>query len=759
MSSLLSSLAEKEVEALAVLCKTEVLCRFEQGQERVFRFRHDRIFGYFAVRALANRLRTNRAKDDLFADPYYAEYVGEALCIAGSSLEISQLEEMAPLALIAALIYLEENNPICMDVLNAVKSVLEKPAPRDSVRSYIYWYGADILRRARSEFVLSVTESQKANPVFSQARFGAGDAYAGVIALGRERIWFQLNDSRLDRIIEQANNLHHPKLVRGCKLILARTDLSDWERYGVLILAGLLAHPSLTSLTLKVWAQAHNRSELLPNAIWAMLRCGGKGLSTDIQDPLNDWLELPLQVTNDRVVTSPRGRVTSDIAWAMRFGLGRQGTQCLVRKARQVIELRREVAEILDDVRTEETIEFVVKYSAETGRRQIRPWHPKWVRPSLSRKRSRDAAALSVEHLEKLQGLSVDPHKSKWFREGARHLWLLVTPNIAELRSVSDSNPEYRSVIMRRASLHDTDAVQEVVRLAQTDWRFWALVPKVWSREAYGLVDQELSRIGRARLPRDTDAISSLAAVIRAIPTEDGEALLEKHWKRLRGSRMFLQTALYFAREPWLNRVAEALKLKESVDEPLRHITWTFGFRQSGLDEQIEPKHLYALQPYLAQLEWMELHEVSYKALKHGMSKWSQEHVLPEYERRLADRRNSETDRILIGDRMRIDFPTDEDLIKELDHLTERSGRTGCYMWARRFDAKRDPPDRMGRLLANWLRADPSAKRLSMVAAALEVAGTRADLTILDEPILGDDYDEIAEIRARTKLAVRRKSL
>lgn len=83
----------------------------------------------------------------------------------------------------------------------------------------------------------------------------------------------QIRDSLWDQAIAQAKHYHKSKILQELKQLLVDRSKNDVERRSALALAGFLSFPNLNVEIQTCWEISQDKSETLPEAIWAIIQC------------------------------------------------------------------------------------------------------------------------------------------------------------------------------------------------------------------------------------------------------------------------------------------------------------------------------------------------------------------------------------------------------------------------------------------------------------------------------------------------------
>ena len=743
------------------------ICRLTEmaGVSRL-QFRHDRVLEYHLSQAASGMLIGERDDNEAVADPFFTTFVGRA--IARTELPSGVLERVRlqnPVSLIAAVPYLTTSPSTYADgVVQLARSWLSQSGNYpDSMRYYGLW----VLARANSPRVLDVTEGTPKNQRMWEARLRNGDASAGALALSRE-FFPAVRFSWLESLIEEARMHHGNSLSEHLRVLLGSTSLSDQQRYGALCLAGYLGDPTMASDVGLAWENAGDKPAALLAALWAGLRCAGNR-PTEVVGPMMPHI-LTLQHDELGRSESQLLSILRKLRSASRHGFGEPVLTYLVQLGTEREEFRRIVALIVEHIDHPVTIRYVVRLlgEAEHSAREaggFSSWAISW-RDSWTRRESGLSGCLSSDSIATLRSLWADEQSPEWLQDYAFAVWATHIDNLAELAVVKPGMRQYESAVWQRAVRGDRSVAGYVRDKLGMDYRWFHVIHHIWDNKFEMNMDAALGGIATSNSSnvdlRSNDRFE-LGELLRDIPADVAERLLAKHWTGLNRSGLFIQAALYHGTAKCLELAAESLTQHEQNVDTLKYIGSFFGFNTERLRDRLTDHHLGVLLPYLGQLDDVCIGEMLDYCHQFDHWEWAKCHLEPEMRRRVSMAKPEFGNVIPYIVRItRRWFPTDDELLEELDRLEQIQTRTRpghLSHWWDAFVERGDPEERASRLLFAWLAQIPSPSRFTAAAGLIRDRGKRQDLELLLMLNPAGEDPEAERAAADAEFGVRRRSL
>jgi hypothetical protein len=764
-------LSENEVQAVRELARMGQLCRVtSRSADNHFEFRHDRILEHFLVLALQPRLRNAEANADVLSDPFYASFVGQAVTMTQPSDELlGWVRQHAPLALVSAIRFLPVlSYDMVHRIIDAVTDWLQSVSKEFRTPPAILWEAYRLLIEADTPHVLAITASLAHHPLMARARLANGDAAAAIVECSNTQIFLPaMNDRQLDAVLSRAIHRHKLRLIADLTRMLQMPDLTDSGRRGALVLAGFIADPMLVDPVQAAWSLTNNKQGLLVSALWAGIRCAASDPAGVLDGMMEIWAALPDQ--HERGGLSERMSISQELQFAVRRGITETVLRYLTVKARTDEALRWPITFVLEHVDHPIAVRFLIEEAAEIerclkGTDKFSPWLVT-LKNSWDPKIEGTGRRLPPEAVQEVRSCWETESATAHLRETAFSFWVTATDDMNELRSIPSDHRQFESVLWRRARLGDLSVAPSIKPLLATKQQWFHVLANIWTEQFVEVVDDALEKLEKDT-PSDctggeTNMHCMLAYLLRDIPRNQAQLLLLKHWDYLRFSRRFLQAALYLGSAECVAVADKAIAGYPNGIDPLQYIHYFFGFRCSGLMDRIELRHLEVLVPYLERLHDHALWEMADLCNQRNFCDWSLCYLKPEFDRRRSlscQAVKHGQDITWLAPRY---FPSDDDLLTELDGIEQRGGsyHGSLYHWSEEFERRRDEHTRWRRVLTDWLSRSPTVTRFRLVADAIRKHGTRDDIALLYGHVIPSDSDEIEQMIVNAKFGVMRRSL
>jgi hypothetical protein len=714
------------------------ICRSVEvgGEERV-EFRHDRILEHVLAKAAAEILIAPEDPPPTLADPYFAPHIGIAL--AGGQVPNSKLDWLLannPIAMVAGLRSIHDAQIWVNEIKTRIRAWLSSGNNRTALQRNDALY---LLAETNSPHVLFVTEDvPDGNPHLSEARLRNGDARAGARALSRD-FYPRMSYNWLESLISDARENNGLVLVAGLQELLSRELGNGPLLRGALSLAGYLDDPLLADSILEAFKKAPPSDESLLCFLWAGLRCG-REKSTAIVGPMMERL-LTVDDTSTPSSLSRRGAIEEALAFCGRHGFADSMLAYLTKLGKRE-EYRWVVASILRNIDHPASVGFMAQTIAlrrsQVPRGGFFPystqWREQWRRDTESRR-------LSNPSLEVLHGLWKNPDSPDWLKNYAFEVWAEYTDDLAALREVGVEGSFADNAIRRRAIKGDIEVASAIkARIEKGEARpYWLqFFHYVWRPDFEEMLDKLITEAGFARGPKEnlwSNENYELAHALRDIPAEPSERLLLKHWPKLDGIPLFIQTALYVSTEDSRQTAAEALAAVDRSINAFEHVGQFFGFKTLGLQDRLRIKHVESLGPYLGRIDAFTVFDIAEWCFRNDYRFWAIQNLKPVCEQRLKEpgKRNERDSSMIRHTRARW-FPAGEDLFAHFDAAEGSDDPSRLFQLERLFDEYLDAggtAKRFFQVLESWVSQAPSERRRVTALAALQIRGGRSDLELL----------------------------
>ena len=706
--------------------QAQLLILLQDRTEQILSFRHDRIRDYLLAFHSLNKIE--RADDSLsyLSDPYYYSILGKGIAyFRPSDGVLARLRDQTPLALLEALRELGGDAQAYEATLNTeVQRWLEEQGGESALLPSVQGEAMNLLRDTDSKHVLEITESFPQFPPILLARFRNGDLEAGIgfcdSHMGGSP---NMNDPQRDSVFTDAMRRWGDQYADALSKALSSIDAEHVR--GALRLAGFIGRSELGSGLEECWEQHSDDRELLPAFLWAAFQCGIPEHISLVNQIFDRWASLPSgsSINDDTDDEFVKGDVYAEVKFSLPREISEEQIRYLIEAVEEFPELEYHLLLLLNSVPDPDALELVVRKRGEHNQETdgLSHWSvifgDEW-KPDRSR-----GQALQPEMKARLKDLWTNEDIINEIRTIAFHLWSRNTApgDLEELARVSDNDLFSHAATYRRLELNDKTVFRSSSFDIVENSRLLGAVPSAWCPEAYEIIDMILEQESP---DEQDDLFYHLGDLLFRIPQDDAEQLLETHWETIGHRPKFFQAALYTA-TPLTRELAETTY--EAIETPtvlFEHIMMNFGFNTRGRSELISQAQILSLEPYLAEIDELDLVRIAEKANEIGLTEWSADYIRP----------------LLSEETRQQSYPTDEDLIQRLDAIKDGEDSVrNIRVWMREFDRRAESKTRAFRILNEWLTQDPSVDGYRMVAQAIKGWGTREDLSILDDISLEDN--------------------
>jgi hypothetical protein len=719
------------------------LCHIvNQGKRDIFEFRHDRMLEWQLSQTISREFTLDHPEWDAVLDPYMVQVLGRTLANHSATDTVLDLcEERLPASLVAALAFLPAGNNaysvrICKRVAKWLRSMhLLLPSVQDDALS--------MLQNTVSEYVLPVTKEVVPTRPILFARLRNGDAISGATVLCHE-FYPRTNFSWLEELIVQAVSGYGDKLAGELADILHGPAMPDDIRRGALVLAGYLGNRTLADAILAAWQSAPDTNEIIVSALWAALRCS---------DPSGNLLAAILPaiffVSEEPGVGgwTARRQLFEDIGFSARHGFSFEALSFLKSLAEREERYEPFVFSLFERIDTPMCLEFVVRKIARLAAKPIAPghisgvymWETQWRRTAGLKDQPMPADC--VDALWQW----CQPGNPDWLRTYAFKLWLRYSGDKLWSTDIPADLTGSETAVWELAKRGDRRVAQRFSQRMRDDPNWFNGIRYLWSDSFEAALDGALKAGNPA-------AIHTL----RDVPADVAERLIVTNWDAIHNRPYAIAAALYLARNSTVTLARSALQLDSNPTNTLRHAGDYFGFHLQGYSEKITSQHLDVVRPLLPLFDDHDLADVARFCRSYSYIDWAHENLIPVCRRRLAD-----GDHAFLATIVRQLFPTDDELISDLDRMAAGDERAGfeVQFWADRFNERSDDPGRMSQLLEHWLGKAPPSSKFRIAALAIRHQGSRRSLQVLRRFSSTAEWPSMERLFQDAAYAVMRRSL
>jgi hypothetical protein len=726
------------LDSIRQLCQIARLSRVsDEGQ---FKFQHDRVFNHFAVNCMQAYLGDIARNADVLFEPYYAEMLGQAIVKSRlNEATLNEISEKQPLALITTIRFMgtpssEYDKLLVRKVKEWVSVKGSSSATPESIRgevanSFINTDSPAVLEIVNTDFKLEVPW------LGDWARFRNGDAKSAIDYCSRHSQDFlfghlsRSKDSFWEHLVDHAKRHHRGRLVRDMIELLKSPGKNDLK--GLLVLAGFLALPELQSALAERWNQMAVQRKYFAEMLWAAIRCSSDLQEDSLLQSLMDYWANPPEVTGEQRLEW-QNSIAVRIGYALTLDSGQELVDFLTSQSDLHDELHSPLADICGLTDYPDAIEFALRECVGRMNEQERySVISKWTSSS------------HLNPVGKLSDLSVARLQSIWqpddnqdsLRQQAFQLWLFNVNQdhvdvLSLIEAILPSSPLFAQALWHRAWLHDRSCIEEFVALLEVDSSYFRVAWRVWSNEVMDVTEKYLRKF-EANIPQNftggkEEEHYDVAGMLKMIPQEDAERLLQAYWGHLKYSQAFVLTAMFVGSSRCLELAANIIPLYPDNVNPFEHIDSSFfGFGNVTEHSQLNLDKLKNLLPYLSYFDGQLFGWYIDSCHHFGQTgiEWCQNN-LPESVRESYQKRY---------------FPTEDDLLQSLDSLP--TDHNSALFWLEQFEVyqrhgafprKWKYPQNPLHILEKWLQFEPTYYKLKVAAACIGEIGSRQDLKILD---------------------------
>jgi len=697
-----------------------------QQAERTLSFRHDRIRDFLLADASFSAIdRTDRVPSCL-DDPYYYTILGTGIAFfRPSETPLSKVCDQNPLALLDALRRLGGNAPEYEDEIGTeFQQWLDRQGGYTELPNTLLGETMEILRQTDSNQVLGIAEALPQFPPVLLARFRNGDLEAGIqYCTGNRGGSPDLNNPQRDAVFDDAFQRRGDRHLDQLSEVLSSVDTPHAQ--GALRLAGFFGRAELGPGLTDCWENHRDDPELLPAFFWATFQCCIPENHSLVNQVVDHWDSLPGgNSIDDADIEFGTGNVFRKVQHALTRDISKNQIEYLIEAVEEYSNVDHYLVSLLSQVSDPDALELVVKKRGENIQEidGMSPWATTLLdhwSPSHPR-----GQTLPPESKERMKEVWTEDENIDEIRTSAFQLWgrNAEQDDIEELKRASENDLfEYTSHYYRLTLGDETAICSPSIDFTENDGLLEAL-PNAWGPKAYDLVNNMLNE----NHPDDSENLFyTLGTVLFRIPRDDAEQLLDAYWEKVGSHSKFFQAALYIG-TPLTEELAEGVY--EDSDNPaglLSRLDMNFGFKTSGRSQLISERHLHSLEPYLTDIQDMDLARIVEKAYELGMEDWATDHVRPH----------------LSEDLRQNHFPTEDDLLEELNEVrdTEEKDIRG---WMTRFEQRQTSKSNVFEIMEERLQSDPTVETYKTFVEIVKNWGRREELEILEDVSIEDDRME-----------------
>ncbi len=572
------------------------------------------------------------------------------------------------------------------------------------------------------------------------ARFRNGDAVAGIQFFGSHAGEPTVSYTDRDEAVAAVQRYHAASVVDAISSLIPTFE-EDRHRTGAIILCGFLATPDALRLAMECWRSATSRNSLLAACLWAQLSANGAPDEASIHELLGAYASLSdeeggalmsqrtavheylrlgkpmmspemLAVLRDRTM---RERTLRSLAWTLFRGVDHPTA---------VEVMSRLGAELEEQVKAEGGVPF-----------GLMTFTDEWTRGS------RRMSIAATAHLRELWTRESEP---ALVRKYAFRLWLAGDAwDLNELAGVPIDGSFGDDVIWARAKRADQSCASLVAERFAKSTRWANVAAQVWTDAIRRVTEAYMQNLAKPLSDRAHD----VAQLLMRAPEQDARALMEAHWERIRRNPYFIHAAIAIGGDRLQELVKEAIQTwPEGEGSPFKHLTMHLHIHFEDEARFVDQKVIERLLPYIPSLEEFDVVRIGEACRRRGFASWGRAHVAP----------------LMSESARRRVFPTEEDLMRELDDAVARNRDRpvfpGGHVWAERARERVDEAIDLVKVIDVWLERSSVPRRLGVAADALIELGERRGIEVLSRRV-DANHAQQQEVLNRATTLIRRRSL
>ena len=485
-----------------------------------------------------------------------------------------------------------------------------------------------------------------------------------------------------------------------------------------------------------------NPNELILPALWAALRC-----SDPAGTLLGEIIPGIFSVSDEPGVggTSPRDGLFQELSFTAKHGFSSDVLIFLRNLADRDERYRNFVFSLFSHIDHPVCLEFGIRRMAQAAADPVEPgkgsmtfvWEHPWRLGALF-----EAPPMPLDCVEWLKRCWQSSNPD-WLRSYAFKLWVRFSGDAlwaTELPADSDES------FSERAKRGDQRVAEKLLCKTALDSRWFSFIRHLWADSFEPALDMAL-KVGNYCAIR----------ALRDVPTEVAERLITGNRNVISDKPSAIAAGLYVGKDTTIALATAALQADTDARSKFRDIGDYFGFNYHGYSDRITIRHLEVLRPFVNLLDDHDLAHISEFCCATGYRDWAQENLLTVCRLRMSESSNS-----VLSHRVRRLFPTDEELVSDLDQIVsgnQRQIRYSVERWADGFAERSDDPERMVRMLIDWLGSAPPVVKFRVAALAIRHQGSRLTLGVLSRFTASPQWPEMEEYFRDAEYCVMRRSL
>jgi len=689
-------------------------------------FRHDRVFEWFAIKAIEKGLAEGQLANDFLSEPYFSKFLGLALNIKTfDDRMIARIKEHNPLALFYSFQDLSQKGKAIPDcLLSNIFSWLENPKNHGNNKISLRHACLDCLSNTDSQYVLKILKLfNERSWSYYIAGLRNGDIENGV------RLCMMINPGVNYKFYEKLINAtlikYSKKFASELDILLNQNHEDLSFRSGILTLAGYTKDENLFSSLKKSWEKERreDRISLLDSYFWACAHCCGNSPEELVAPIIEEWAKLPSQTDDRKLSLTKENFAAYELRWAFQKYPPIKALPYLVNQTNRP-DIGWEITYLLHGIDQPIVVEHLASFMAKRQSNGFsiidHSFLTEWEHFH------RQGRSMSEESKQSLFAIWSNKESPLVLRKKAFKLWAVthLDSDLQTLRQFSKDEHLQDFILKQRILRLDPQALPEFKTklLKDQNGEWWQLARHYWHESLIRVLDEKLIEL-KNETSSQQDGGNNLdwifsELVMRFHPSV-AEEILTKHWDNLKKSVFFIQTALFTA-TPRLLKLAGSIINESSQKEVFfKHLGIHFGFKIEGHPGITRIAQLEALLPYLDLISAFDISMLIDVCNAFGWSEFRKAHF----------------DSILLTKINEVNSSKTENQHDQLDRFCEKKRLSAFSYWVNDQLKTGLNNEEILDIIFNWVKSkekitDPIIE--VALAVVIEI-GTRKDFEILKE--------------------------
>jgi hypothetical protein len=735
------------------------LCYLDDNEPPRLHFRHDRLGEVVFALAIADFFADPDTHASAISDPFFAAYVGRAIAMHPElDTHLSWLVARQPLVVAEAMRFMQGRLDGFDRYSEAANVLAEWIATRDGSLDADTKLSTvlDSLSTQDSLEIRRIAEELLDEYHFDRRVYYAGlrngSAMAGVLAFNWSPSYgFWVTDPLRDAALEVGMRRHAQTIIADLVAILVREDTDLELRKSALSFAGYVASSELLEAISSCWSLSNRNTELLPEALWATLRCYSSVGANLFEDLARAWNDESADANSTGL--SRQNRFHNALQGALSRGIPNAAVHVLEQARLRYPSLSWLILQILAVLNDGDALEYAVRATALVVREQRREHGyltfvltRSWGKNHFDSPRFMTASAK-----QRLQVIWSQDKELPEERRVAFSFWSAQTTvdDIAVLQGISKDSMFHRRAVIARCDLGDCSVTSDAIEILRSEEypSMFQHFEAIWSAEIIEVVREYLRRIAQ-EAPSDYskpgyDISRPLQMLLLSVNVQDVETLLDEFWFGLRFYPHFVQVALCLSSPRTRHLADEAISSWDlRMSNPLDGLTHeSLGYKSVGWQQRLTTEKILSVLPYAGIFSRLEANFFAEACADFQL---------------LTDARNAIFARLDELGRNR-HYPTESVLHTELDELLNRKQPYAAEFWIERLK-RRGLLGHAPKILSSWYMRHRSVEAFDVLAYSVIALSSRRFLYLLDVESDGDSI-RVHNLRKRAVYVIQRVSL